>query len=191
MSQLYIHTDNPQLVIDTDRDPPQIANRENWWRNASEAEKLSAGFRPFDGYAVAPAGERIVASHIEHDDARAWRVIDATANLADEAAAAAAADFAANSERYSYGNAFLLLCDLVRGKTDHARLTFEELPGALLAIKAAHREQYEDLRDAFDLINSAANKKFGLDWWDRCEWIDHPAIIAAAQQILAGIGAAQ
>ena len=187
MSQLYIHIDNPQLVIAL---PAHLPNRENWAANATTEQILAAGYRPYEP-ATPPDGERITASHIEYDAWKAWQVIDATANLADEAAAAAAADFAANAERYSYNNAFLLLCDLVRGTSDHARLTFEELPGALLAIKAAHREQYEDLRDAFDLINSACNKKFGLDWWDRCEWIDHPAIIAAAQQILAGIGAAQ
>jgi hypothetical protein len=189
MSQLYIHIDNPQTVIDTAANPPQRDNLENWWRNASEAEKLAAGFRPFDGLATAPEGERIVTVHTEHDDLHAWEVIDATVNLATEAAAKQASDFAANAERYSYGNAFLLLCDAVTGKTGHAKLSFEALPGVLLAIKAASRERYEDLRDAFDLINSACFKKFGLDWWDSVVWIEHPAIIDAAQKILAAIGA--
>jgi hypothetical protein len=187
MSQLYIHTDNPQLVSPI---PAHLPNCENWAANATTEQILAAGYRPYTP-ATPPDGERITESHIEHDAWRAWQVIDATANILEEAEAAAAAEFANHSERYSYGDAFLLLCDRVTGKADHARLTFEELPARLLAIKAANREQYEDLRDAFDLINSACFKKFGLDWWDSCVWIDHPVIIAAAQQILAGIGAAQ
>jgi hypothetical protein len=113
--------------------------------------------------------------------------LDAEAVAADSAKQSA--DFAANAERYSYGNAFLLLCDTVTGGKDHAKLSFEVLPSVLLSIKSASREQYEDLRDAFDLINSACFKKFGLDWWDSVTWIEHPAIIDAAQKILAAIGA--
>jgi hypothetical protein len=84
-----IHILDPQRVIDL---PAHHDGVENWGLNATPAEILAAGFRPFDGSAVAPEGERITASHIEHDATHAWQLIDATANLAAEAAAAAAAE---------------------------------------------------------------------------------------------------
>ena len=181
---LYIHTDNPQTVTAL---PNNWRGVENWGRNATPREILAAGFRPYT-HAEAPAGERIVTSHIEHDGTHAWQVIDATVNVEAEQAAAAQAAFMADAERLAYSNAFLLLCDRLTGGKDHRKLSFEELPGVLLAIKAANREAYEDARDAFDLINSACFKKFGIDWWDRAEWTEHPAVINAAGQILAAAG---
>jgi hypothetical protein len=95
MSQLYIHTSDPQSLRYL---PAHLPNCENWAANATTEQILAAGYRPYTP-ATAPDGDRITESHIEHDAWRAWQVIDATANIADEAAAAQAAFEAAEVER--------------------------------------------------------------------------------------------
>ena len=98
-----------------------------------------------------------------------------------------AATQAAESNRIAragYQNAFLLVCDLVAQRNTHEKLSFEELPMYLKAIKSADRDQYDALRDALMTLNMALIKKAGSDWWDSCAWDDTPASVALAASIL-------
>jgi hypothetical protein len=87
-------------------------------------------------------------------------------------------DLAENGGIYAYQNAFLLLCDNVKGTNTHEKLSFESLPPILKAIKkGGEKARFDDLRDAFSTVNQALIKKAGLNWWDTCVWNDNPLVI--------------
>lgn len=115
-----------------------------------------------------------------------------TGSIAARQAREAAVAAAAESNRVviaAWNNAFLLLCDQVAQRDTHIKLSFEELPAYLKALKVANKDTYEAVRDGLVTLNLALMKKspHGKDWWDYCAWDSTPAAVALAQQILAGL----
>lgn len=109
------------------------------------------------------------------------------AELAQRIAEQQTADLANNAELYTYQNAFLLVCDTLRGDATHTKMSFEDITVALLTIKATNKDQYETLRDALNLINSKLILK-NISWWDTCVWKDDETIINQAQALYNMIG---
>lgn len=116
------------------------------------------------------------------------RKVDGGKLRAKTAEELASEDVTANLGIYAYQNAFLMLCDNVRGDSSHVKLPFETLPGLLKAIrKGGDKSRFEDLRDSFNTINQALIKKAGVNWWDSCVWHTDATVIATAQSIYNGL----
>lgn len=156
---------------------------------------IAHGWRLWDGTEPAvPDGQEVLARALVQDPAKPERAImqHTLGSIAERQAREAAAAAEAESNRVviaGWNNAFLLVCDQVAQRDTHVKLSFEELPVYLKAIKAANRDTYDTLRDGLVTLNLALTKKspHGKDWWDFCQWDQTPAAVALAQQILAGL----
>ena len=157
---------------------------------------LACGFKLWDGVVPTPpdADKELLSYVLTQDPGNPQRAV-ATAtwgSVAERQAREAAAAAIVESNRVvqaAWNNAFLMLCDQIAQRDTHVKLSFEELPVYLKALKAANKDLYESARDGLVTLNLALIKKspHGKDWWDFCEWDSTPAAVALAQQILQGL----
>ncbi len=150
------------------------------WRLASEPDAPAEGYERLGAvtYIQDPNdAERAVAVYT---DTLVQDRLDAEAAVQTAAQAAA---FAANTERFTYQNAYLMLCDQLRGNQSHERMGFPQIATALAILKGTDAAAYETLRDGFSFLNQAL-LRIDNRWWDECVWVDNAEIIQAAQGVL-------
>lgn len=156
------------------------------WENSSQVLR-DIGWRIEPPIPPVPDGFVRVSIRLVEGDGElgAWEVRDRPTSEIE--AEQYAADLTANGARYVLENQYLILCDVLRqalGQTATQRkLGFEELPGMMLAVKAANHAAYEKLRDAMDMINSALIR-YDVRWWDAAAWHPQPELTEQSNAIL-------
>jgi hypothetical protein len=101
--------------------------------------------------------------------------------LAAEAAAAAAADIAANGERYVAENEYILLCDLLgQCPGAHVKLGMGALQTLMVSLISTAPARENALFQYLMGLQIALQRFGGVGWWDACAWHDQPAIVNAA-----------
>ena len=157
-----------------------------YWRNGWR--KIVTNATPDDGYRA--TGYSVV----ELDYATCNTLITGQTNIALEAAeiaqaqAAAAqaayiADLQANASRYAYENAYIMLCDTLRGDQQHTLIDGLEFAQRIMALKTASPADYDKMRDAFNFIKSQLDP-IDLQWGKTAQYRDVPSLVAAAQQMI-------
>jgi len=110
----------------------------------------------------------------------------AAAARAAQIAASQAAAAAAAAHVSSYGNAYLLLCDTVAGRTTHEKLSSAEMVPVMKALEISDNATYAKAVAAFTSLAFELIRSNVL-WWDDVVWSDDPAIMAAGQAIYDGL----
>jgi len=115
-------------------------------------------------------------------------------NIAAEQAAVAAAqqaaylaDLAANYKRYVLEIVYLLLCDVLMGRTTHVKVPAEDMADALLAAESRDAVTGQKLESAFSYV-SIAMIYYSTQWWDTVQYRDAPDLVNAAKDLLAKRG---
>jgi hypothetical protein len=100
---------------------------------------------------------------------------------AAEAAAAAAADLAANGERYVAENEYILLCDLLgQCPGAHVKLGMGALQTLMVSLISTAPARENALFQYLMGLQIALQRFGGVGWWDACAWHDQPEIVNAA-----------
>ena len=158
-------------------------NCENWWKEQGW-RRLTAEQTPAEGFRV---GSSIV---VDSGDGETATIEITQINIAEEQEQQAAeqqalyeADIVANASRYTYENAFLLLCDQLTQQSSHSKLPMEQLTVILAQLRTLDKDSYEKSRDILNVLNAALSR-FDLKWWDVCQYRNVPILIQGAQQLL-------
>lgn len=165
-------------------DATQTANY--YWRNGWR--KILTNSTPDEGYRA------IGYSVVELDYATCNVFITGQTNIALEAAQIALeqanaaqvaylADLEANATRYAYENAYIMLCDTLRGDQQHTLIDGLDFAQRIMALKVSNLADYEKMRDAFNFIKSQLDP-IDLQWGKTAKYRDVPSLVAAAQQMI-------
>jgi hypothetical protein len=102
---------------------------------------------------------------------------------AERQAAAAAADLAANGERYVAENEYILLCDLLgQCPGAHVKLGMGALQTLMVSLISTVPARENALFQYLMGLQIALQRLGGVGWWDACAWHDQPVIVNAAEE---------
>lgn len=192
----------PFANIDTQEELDALPTQFGATRNPTMLQLQPYGYRYLIEEEAIPDGYRVESYRYEDiDGTNARKVIVSKTNIVEENAqieaekarleaeriaqeqAAYIADLQINAQRYIYENAFLLICDMLSGQTEHEKLPMETLSLILLGLRSQDKDKYEIIRDALSMINASLTR-CDVKWWDVVKYRDIPEFVQGAQELL-------
>ena len=142
------------------------------WRRVTAQEEVAAGFR-CDAWNI-----------VENEDHETCGLTCKTlVDIAAEAEQKRQDDIAANFNRYVLEDAYLLLCNTLRGDTSNLPITATEFISNMALLRTSNHERYEKIRDAFDFVKSQVDPE-DVTWIRSVQYRNDAALVTAAQTLL-------